>query len=451
MMLFDEIRTCSKARSVPDFVDEGRSKAGDQKGFGLVGAVVISTALLVIAMALATVTLSNYRYQHRAYLSAKATAIAEAGADKAIYNLNQPGSGYTGETGTSFGGGVYDVSIANPNSTTKVVTVTARVDSGVLPLTRKVKVTLSGTPSDQVAFNYGVQVGTGGIDMSNSSKLIGNVYANGNVVAHNTAQIVGDVWISGATGTLRDFTAGAEWGVKKAGASDGNAHAHSIIGSEVQGNAYYQSISGSTVGGTSFPGSADPPPTTFPISDQQITDWKDGAAAGGSQGTLSISSGTTNLGPKKISGNLALTGTAVLNLTGVVWVTGSILVANSAIVQIDSSFGDNGTVLIGDGLFDLKNSSILRGSGDPKSFLLSISTSNGDPAFDISNSSKNDILYAPNGWINVNNSIGLREVTGYGLRIKNTATVTYDTGLALAEFSSGPGGRWTVTAWQEVK
>jgi hypothetical protein len=432
-----------------------------ERGFGLVGAIVLSTALLMIATALMTVVLSGFRYQHRAYLAERAVSIAEGGADFAVYKLNQPNSTYTGETGTSFGGGSYSVAVTNVDASTKQLTVTATVPSGVRPLTRRVRLTLSGTPSDTAAFNYGVQVGAGGLDMSNSSTVIGNVYSNGNAIATNTAYVVGDLWVAGASGTISGFrgsggscspTNGSGCGIQKSGptASDGNAHAHTITGSDIQRDAYYQSISSSVVGGTSHPGSADPPAAAMPISDAQINDWKAEAAAGGSQGSFTQSSGTWSLGPRKITGDLTLSNSAVLTLTGALWVTGQINVSGSAVIQVNPSFGATGTVLISDGRVTLSNSAILRGSGDPRSYLLTLSTAALDPAIVIRNSAKNDILYTTQGWIEINNSSSLKEVTGYGLRIKNSATITYDQGLSSASFTTGPGGRWAVTSWQRL-
>ena len=415
----------------------------DERGFGLVAALVLSSALLIIATALTAITLSNYRYQHRAYLAAKATNIAEAGADYAIWKLNQPGNTYTGETGTSFGGGTYDVMVTN-SSGTKTVTVTARVNSGVLPVTRKVRVTLSGTPTDQASFFYGVQVGAGGLRMSNSSKIIGNVYANGNATATNTASVVGDLWVAGSSGTISGFDVNKS----SAGATDGNAHAHSITGSNIERDAFYQSLSSTTVGGTKHPGSTDPPPTSFAISNDQIEGWKADATSGGTQSELSLYTGTTSIGPKKINGSINLSNSAVLRLTGPVYATGGINLANSAIIEIDPSFGESGVVIIADGGINVSNSAILRGSGNPKSHLLAISTGSG--GINLSNDTKTDLFFAPDSWINISNNVRLVEMTGYGLNITNAATIQYDQGLASTSFSSGPGGRWTVTAWQTL-
>jgi hypothetical protein len=90
----------------------------------------------------------------------------------------------------------------------------------------------------------------------------------------------------------------------------------------------------------------------------------------------------------------------------------------------------------------------MRGSGNPKSHLLAISTGSG--GINLSNNTQTDLFFAPSSWINISNSVHLVEMTGYGLNITNSAVIQYDQGLASTSFSSGPGGRWTVTAWQTL-
>jgi hypothetical protein len=386
-------------------------------------------------------------------LSAKVNNIAEAGADYAIWKLNQAGNTYTGETGTSFGGGTYDVAVTT-GSSTKTVTVTARVSSGVLPVTRKVRVVLSGTPSDQPAFNYAVQVGAGGLSLSGATQIYGSVYSNGNIVSANSSPAIhGDAWVAGSSGSTTCLT------VTKTNstASDGNVHAHSINGSyscatSIARDAYYQTITtqGTTVSGTKHPGSSDPVPSTFAISAADISDWKAAATAGGTQtGNVTIGSGTTNLGPKKIVGNLTVNNIGTLNLTGAVYVTGTIAVDNSGIVKIDSSFGVNGGMLIADGTISTSGASVLKGSGNSKSHLMTISTATGT-AMNIGNSTKDDILVAPNGTVTMSGAVGTVEIIAYDLDLLGSASLTFDQGLASDVFTTGPGGRWAVTAWQTI-
>jgi hypothetical protein len=60
-------------------------------------------------------------------------------------------------------------------------------------------------------------------------------------------------------------------------------------------------------------------------------------------------------------------------------------------------------------------------------------------------------MYAPHGELTLQNSADLRQITAYKIRLKNTANVTYETGLISTLFSSGPGGSWSIEDWQEVE
>jgi len=53
------------------------------------------------------------------------------------------------------------------------------------------------------------------------------------------------------------------------------------------------------------------------------------------------------------------------------------------------------------------------------------------------------VAYAAHGLIPLANSVSLKEVTAYKIKLQNSAKVTYDTGLPSAVFQSGPGGSWS--------
>ena len=72
-------------------------------------------------------------------------------------------------------------------------------------------------------------------------------------------------------------------------------------------------------------------------------------------------------------------------------------------------------------------------------------------AIDVKNSSSASIYYAPHGLISIQNNTTLNEATAYQFHLKNSAELTYETGLANPFFSSGPAGGWEITDWREVK
>ena len=65
--------------------------------------------------------------------------------------------------------------------------------------------------------------------------------------------------------------------------------------------------------------------------------------------------------------------------------------------------------------------------------------------------SDESIVYAGEGEIEIDNSAALKEVTANKLKITNSATVTYESGLANNNFFSGPSGSWTVQSWGETQ
>jgi len=113
----------------------------------------------------------------------QALNIAEAAAELAIWKLNNEQS-YNGELGTLFGNGAFDVDIASVNDHTKEITVVSYVPNKEKATVSKVVSIQTSINDNIIAFNYGVQTGNGGFHMSGAqTKVNGNIYANGNIVA----------------------------------------------------------------------------------------------------------------------------------------------------------------------------------------------------------------------------------------------------------------------------
>jgi hypothetical protein len=294
------------------------------------------------------------------------------------------------------------------------------------------------------------------IDASNSSSnyyVVGGDtgYANGTAkigrVSTSTWAQLGtntDLFFSistgGAFGSISGLTVGT--------AGVGNAYAHTVTGSTVAGTIYCQTGSGNNKScNTTL---TDPVLQNFPVSDQNITDWKDMALAGGTSSGISISgSQTQSIGPKKINGSISLSNNAVLTVTGVLWVTGDISISNSTIIKLASSFGSDGGIIIVDGTISTDNSAVFNGSGTAGSYIMAISTNTGSSAIALNNSAGSVVLIAPYGGITMNNSAGAKQVTAKSITLNNTATITYESGLADASFSTGPAGSWDILSWQE--
>lgn len=429
-----------------------------QSGTALINTLIFSMILTTVGVALVSMVMMGFRFTSNKRISAEAQTIAEGGIDKAIWSLNnQPG--YSGESNNNLGNGYFNVNINDESADTKVVTSTGYV--GNISKTVRVKVVTSSS-STSVAFHYGVQVGSLGITMSNNASVLGNIYAQGTLSAGNGAYVKGDVIMSGATGRIDGLKI---YDPDNTTFKGYKAKAHNISRSDIYGDAYYQSISGTTVRGTSYPDSPDQPDQNLPISQSTINDWEAMAESGGTiNGDYTLTNfATASLGPKKINGNLNISNGATLNLTGVLWVTGNINFSNLAIIKLDPSYGANSGMIIADsptdkinyGKVNVSNNVNIQGSGNPKSYIMVLSTNTGptigNPAINVANNSTAVVYYTTTGFIEVSNNAHIKAVSGGGLHLSNGAQIQYDTGLADASFSTGPGGSWQIKpgSWEK--
>ncbi len=228
----------------------------------------------------------------------------------------------------------------------------------------------------------------------------------------------------------------------------GTAWAHTMSSCQVTKDVFYKIISSCPFGGTDNPNSKPASPAAMPISEGQIDAWEAIAEAGGViSGNYNLT-GTVQLGPKKIDGDLNVNGT--LYMTGPIWVKGDIHFANNSGLIVHSSTGTNGAVIIADypgseatkGIADMSNNMTIAGNGNVGSYPMVLSTNSGANAITMSNNATSVILYASRGTINVINNAIANQITGYALNMANNTTVNYVNGLQSESFSNGPGGSW---------
>ncbi len=409
------------------------------RGYILLLTLVFLGIFATVAVAYLNFVTASARSARYDIASSQALALAEAGVDEAIYQLDQDPD-YGGETDTALGGGVFTVVISNANTSTKRITATGSVPSAATSAATQTITVLADINSSLVSFHYGVQVGAGGVSMNNGSQIIGNLFSDGSISGSGT--ITGDATV--ASGTPSTSLSGIT--------VNGTAWAHTLSNCTVGKDAYYQAISGCTVDGTSYPGSADAQPAAMPISNAQISSWESTASAGGVTAGPYTVSGSETLGPQEIDGNLTVGNGATLSLSGVVWVKGNITFSNNATLTVSPTTGNEGAILIADvpgsqateGTVMLSNNMIVSGNGSPGSYPMILSTNSGSSAITMSNNSNSVILYASQGTVLVSNNGGANEVTAYRLALGNNTTITYISGLQSQSFSNGPGGAWAV-------
>lgn len=431
------------------------TRAHAPRGYILIAAIIFLGVFVASGTALLSYLTAYSRAERTMVASTQALAIAEGGLDKAVYQLNQNPS-YAGETDTALGNGIFTIAVAPIDSQTKRVTVTAYVPDRANPVSTKIIKATIGINNSFISFHYGIQSGNGGFSLENSSKVTGNVFSSGTVKGSGGNYIYGDVVSAGPAGLVYGIHATS------------SVYAHTIgktgETTTVDKDAYYTTIVNTTVTGTSHPSSPDQPPSDLPISDAQIEAWKTQAEAGGgvscpggADSVYNISSGNVDLGPVKIPCNLTISNTSVVTIHGPIWVLGDIKVQNSSRVKMASELGAQNVAIIADNPNDRINSSTItvantatfENSGTTGSFVFLISQNRsaeagGDvPAFSLSNSASALVAYAAHGLIPLANSVSLKEVTAYKIKLQNTANVIYDTGLPSTVFQSGPGASWS--------
>lgn len=418
------------------------------RGSILLLALIVSSIVMTVTVSFFNYYASAVRAGRYALASAQARSLAEAGIDKAVYELNQNG-GYSGESNTALGNGTFSVSVASINNNTKRVTVTGVVPNSARPTATKVVQTNVSIDTEVVSFAFGVQAGNGGVFLENSASVRGNVYSNGPVMGQNNNIVRGTVVSAGLAGLISGVHATS------------SGYAHTISNSTLDGNAYFQTISNTTVGGIQYPGSADQSTTTLPISDELIEEWKAAALLGGVHTTPCpyVISTSISLGPKKINCNLTIQGTGnIITLNGPLWVKGNIDIQNSPTIRVSSAQSGRSIPIIADdpsnrldgSKIEIENSAVFEGTGDG-SYVLFISQNNSaesggsNEAIEVKNTVSGDLLvYAGHGEIKLDNNSNLSEVTAWRIRAKNSAEVTYETGLGSTLFPAGPGGSWAV-------
>lgn len=397
------------------------------------GYAALATVLVVIFSSLAIIGgLTFFSLQeagvNRVFVkSIEARAVADAGVEDALWRIMAGKQIGASET-LGAGKGTTTVTVTTVG-TTRTIRSAGRRDS----LRQNVEVALTTTTTG-VAFNFGAQAGDGGLAMSSGAKVNGNVYATGDV---NGGTVTGTATVANSAGGATTKIANATIGVA--------GHANLFVND--------------VIGGSACPNPncvvENPARQDMPITDQMIQGWKDQGAC--SSGCTLIAgnhnvSGSENLGPAKITGNLTFSNGARLTVTGTIWVAGDIDFANNCAVSLASGYGSKGGMIVVDGTVSVANGCTFSGSGSTGSLIMLLDDKNAPASrvIDVSNNSAAVIYYAQNGRVHFNNNAAAKEVTAYGLDLDNNATITYDSGLASIYFSSGPSGGYQMQYWKQV-
>lgn len=407
----------------------------DRKAFAVLYlTVIIMAAIFAVAIAIAVFTMGEQTMAREVARSAGSYYASEAGIEDATYRVKES-LAYPASYTIAVASSTATVTVT-PNGSARIVESVGANQNDV----RRLRANLVRS-STGVNFFYGVQVGDGGIVLGDNSSVIGNVFSNGDIAGNGVtkSRITGAAQAAG-NHQIKDIRI------------DQNAAAARFDNCSVGGMASYVTSFTNCVASSTQVSAAAPSPQPFPITQSQIDGWKAEASAGGALSGYSLGNNASGtLGPKKINGNITLGNSAVLTLLGTVWVTGTINFGNTDQIRLDPGYGQTSGVLIVDGAVDIGNTATFAGSGQMESHLMLMSLFGPGDALDLGNNATGAIFYAPNGIIDVGNGLTLYEATGYGLRVGNNGSITYQAGLANAQFSSGPGGSFIVTSWKETE
>src|SRR3989344_9425250 len=102
-----------------------KNEKGSPREAGQILIIVFVALGVVLFTVLSIITGAQIYFQNSLYSTnvEKATALAEAGVDKALNSLNKTGGSYNGETETIFGDGSYSVLVTNKDAVDKILQV----------------------------------------------------------------------------------------------------------------------------------------------------------------------------------------------------------------------------------------------------------------------------------------------------------------------------------------
>lgn len=450
-------------------------KKNSSKGFaGIIAIIAVSSLVLILTFSLSASLYTKKQISKNLSNSLHSYYLAESGAEDAVLRVLKNYT-YTPTSVFTLDGASITRDISESGDTI-TINVASSYSSDVRKLTTSLTITTAA-----VSFFYGVQVGAGGLEMSNNSTIIGNLYSDGSVVGGNggSSKITGDAVVANGNGIDRVIV-------------KGNLKAHTIARSNVCGDAYY--FSAATIdafslnflnapssptcslpltNGIAHPNSVDMPAEPMPVTAGDIAGWKAAAEAGNIYSDAAHCSppGDIILGPAKLDCDFTLVGHKKLTISGTIWVSGNVNISDGGIIELASGYGGNSGVILADnpgnettsGVINTENNVVICGSNgynsgsktcNPanESYVLLLSTHSGATiAINVKNNADGAIFYASNGIADVSNNANVREVTAYKLKLEENTAVTYESGLASAAFTSGPGGGWQFDTWNETQ
>ncbi len=336
-------------------------RSNPQTGMVLTMVVLMASLLIFIFMSLSTYSFGLLASAHKNFWGIEALALAEAGGDYAIYNLNQnpsytgtntcPLSGQGGNPAVVFnddrGKGTYETCITNGSITNeKIIYATgkfyAKANSTKISSQRTIQLVAEGTSP----IPYAAQTGPGGIFLNNSASIpSGSVYSNGNITMNNNALIGTSttpvpVWAAhNSCPVPADATYPRLCSTGQPITLLNSAHIYGRVAANNQ----------TTSAGMTNPGlvqSSGVATTTLPNYDRTnqknaVTTSMTAAAASCSGGSVSWPANVHITG-----GNVTVNNSCVATINGNAWIDGNLTLSNQGTLKVNNSLSVQPTIMI---------------------------------------------------------------------------------------------------------
>lgn len=384
------------------------------------GQIFIVVLILITAAAALNVVLFSYVSDEigtvgREIKTDKAINLAEAGLNKALYELNKNSNWLT--SGEIFlGEGSFEATATSSSalSSQKIIESTAYIPNKSNAISAKKIRAIVYISGEYSGFRYAAQSGNGGFEMESNSTVNGNVYTNGNIVCKGNDNITGDGY---AFGTITQP-------VSECGLTAERAHENA---------------------------------TSTPLPDFDSNFWQTEAEKGGTEsGPQKLTGGS--YGPKRINGNLTIDGD--VTITGCLYVTGDFEMKSNTSITLSSDFGSNGTTILIDGSALLNsNADVISTASMPKGYI-QIINSNSTAGISIDSNVDGGVFYSLNNDIIIKGGGASKKSVkpaslsaGRKIKMESNSELTYDTGFQSQYFTSGSGAGWAVKkgTWRVIK
>ena len=171
----------------------------------ILAVILFSFGSFIFVSGVMSQVLSDTKAANNSIRSKQSYYLAESGIEDVIYRIVTNKSTSASET-LSLGGSTTTIDTVDVGGGRKEITAEGDVTNLIRRITTELITSTTG-----VSFFYGAQVGEGGLEMSNNSRIegvggtVGNVYSNGPIVGGPGATITGDAVV--ATGLTEDVQA----------------------------------------------------------------------------------------------------------------------------------------------------------------------------------------------------------------------------------------------------